>query len=121
MRFVDIRAVRRACSLRELLLRWGWMPSRREPATWRGPCPIHGSRSIHSRSLSVGLNGWTCWVCHEFGDVLDMYRWLYGQQLTPMNVAAAQLCALMGVQTPWVDRPRLRRAGNKEEARYEAN
>lgn len=48
-------------------------PSRREWVGWRGPCPVHGSSSIKSRTLSYTEREWYCWKCRIGGDVIRLF------------------------------------------------
>ncbi|NJO56138.1 MAG: hypothetical protein HC834_07040 [Rhodospirillales bacterium] len=77
MPFVDFRQLRQELDCREVLTRHGWEPTRREPASWRGPCPFHGSRTPHSRALSVARAGFHCFSCHARGDVIAIYQLVY--------------------------------------------
>jgi DNA primase len=94
---VDFDALKRQVSVSQVLRHLGWMPTRIEPATQRGPCPVHGSRSRGSRSLSVSRTWWKCWSCGARGDVIRLWALLHRcDDLT----AALAICEALNVRVP---------------------
>jgi DNA primase len=67
----------------------------------RGPRPIHGSSSTHSRSFSANLrkNTFRCFRCGATGNQLDL--WVAITKL-PLHEAAIDLCARLGLETPYI-------------------
>lgn len=79
------------------LLHW---PGRREPCgQWRGPCPIHGSHSPTSRSLSVSDRYWYCHVCRRGGDAIQL--WAEIHRVTVLE-AAHELCQRLAIAPPYL-------------------
>lgn len=97
LQFLDFKEVKALVSVYDLLRKLDWKPTRYEPASQRGPCPIHGSRSPKSRSLSVTRNEWYCQVCKRGGDVCRLYALL---NHTTDYQAALALCDLFGHRVP---------------------
>lgn len=75
----------------------GWRPTSREPAGYRGPCPVHSSRSRMSRSMSCTPAHWYCWICQEGGDVIRL--WARLRNCTDLQ-AALDLCAVFHQTVP---------------------
>jgi len=69
----------------------------------RGPCPIHGSSSHTSRSLSANLrkNTFQCFKCGASGNQLDL--WVAITKL-PLHEAARDLCQNLGIEVPEIRR-----------------
>lgn len=69
----------------------------------RGPCPVHGSTSEHSRTFSVDHDSgvWYCHKCKAGGSVLDLVARCNGVTIFE---AARQLCEAAAVEVPWVGR-----------------
>jgi DNA primase len=101
---IDYRQVRLQVSLRAVLELVGWQPRARQGEQWRGPCPLHGSRSTRSRSFAVhvGKNVYHCFGCGAGGNALDLYAALTRQGL---YAATVELCGRLGQAVPWLSRP----------------
>ncbi|HEX5105577.1 MAG TPA: CHC2 zinc finger domain-containing protein, partial [Pirellulaceae bacterium] len=69
----------------------------------RGPCPIHGSSSAHSRSFAANVrkNTLHCFKCGAKGNQLDL--WVAVSKL-PLFDAARDLCEQAGIDVPEVRR-----------------
>jgi DNA primase len=67
---------------------------------WRGPCPVHGSRSPSSRSFAANVhkNCWRCFVCGAGGNALDLYA---GVTRLPIFDAALEVCVRLQLPVPW--------------------
>jgi len=50
---IDFALLRRQISLTQVLGLIGFTPTTRCGPQWRGPCPVHGSKSPRSRSLAA--------------------------------------------------------------------
>lgn len=99
VRPIDFRAVRQLCSPLQVLRAWGWRGWREASGEYRGPCPIHRSHSLHSRSLAVSADAWYCHVCMRRGDVADLIAWL--DTVTPYE-GALRACQLVGAAVPYL-------------------
>lgn len=94
---VDFAAIKATVSVEEVLRHLGWTETSREPSSMRGPCPIHGSRSTHSRSLSVAKTWWRCHSCGAKGDVLRLWALIHGS--TDLEAAIA-ICTALHIRIP---------------------
>jgi DNA primase len=69
----------------------------------RGPCPVHCSQSLRSRSFSVHLarDVCRCFKCGFAGNQIQLWA-----ALNKMTVyeAAVDLCQQAGVEVPWIKR-----------------
>ncbi len=69
----------------------------------RGPCPIHRSQSLRSRSFSVHLARGVC-HCFKCGFVGNQIQlWAALNKMTVYE-AAVDLCQQAGVEVPWIER-----------------
>jgi DNA primase len=94
---LDLAALRDQVTPLRVLALHGWTPTRVEYATTRGPCPIHGSTTPRSRSLSVGSRSATCWSCGWHGDGIALHAELTGLHLLD---AAYELCRILSIDPP---------------------
>jgi len=69
----------------------------------RGPCPVHGSTSEHSRAFSVNLSEgrYYCHKCKSHGNQLELYAAV--KNIT-LYQAALDLCRALGRDVPWIKR-----------------
>lgn len=83
----------------EMLSLLDWKPVTAVGPQQRGPCPIHGSASPQSRSLSVNLakNTFQCFGCGQKGNQLDLFALVTG---LPIYRAAIELCRRSGIEPP---------------------
>jgi DNA primase len=83
----------------------GWRPRTRRGTQWRGPCPLHGSRSTTSRCFAVQVDQkmYQCFRCGAAGNALDLYAAATRQTIYQ---AALELCARLGHAVPWLQRSR---------------
>jgi DNA primase len=99
--FAQLRAQVRLAQVLELV---GFQAVTRRGPQWRGPCPVHGSSSPQSRSLSVNLERqcWHCFRCGAGGNALDLYAAVMRR---PIYEAALELCARLHLPVPWRQPP----------------
>lgn len=88
---IDYRALRREIGIDAVLNLLGFVPAQRHGSQVRGPCPIHRSPRLESRSFSANLarNAYRCFACGSAGNQLDL--WMAATQL-PLHQAARDLC-----------------------------
>jgi DNA primase len=98
---IDYRAVRADIRLAEVLDLIGWQPRSRHGEQWRGPCPVHGSRSSTSRVFAahLGKNAYHCFRCGAGGNALDLWAALTHQDL---HAAVLDLCQRLNRPVPWL-------------------
>lgn len=96
---IDYVEVRRRIGIVAVLELLEWTPVAQAGVQLRGPCPIHGSSSPHSRSLSVNTakNAFKCFGCGCHGNQLDLFALARG---LPIYRAAVELCERAGVDPP---------------------
>ena len=99
---IDYRRARAQLRLANVLALIGYQPNGRQGQQWRGPCPLHGSRSGRSRVFSVhlGKNLFHCFRCGAGGNALDLWAALH--QL-PLHAAVLELCERLHEPVPWLD------------------
>ncbi len=98
---IDYRQARSRLRLVEVLELIGYRPRRAVGQQWRGPCPLHGSRSPTSRSFAVhlGKNVYHCFRCGSAGNALDLWAAWTQQHL---HAAVLDLCQRLGQDVPWL-------------------
>ena len=98
---IDYRAARALLPLADVLGLLGLVPRRRHGPQWRGPCPLHRSRTASSRSFAAHLskNAWYCFRCGAGGNALDL--WAAATQ-QPLHAAVLDLCQRLGRDVPWL-------------------
>jgi hypothetical protein len=113
---IDFRSARREVRLAAVLELLGWRAHERHGEQVRGPCPVHGSSSPLSRSLSahLGRGVWQCFRCGASGNALDLWARVRGERLYP---AVLELYRQLGRTPPWLgptgpSRPK--RQGNED-------
>jgi hypothetical protein len=102
MPLIDLRQVRREIRLAAVLELLGWRACERRGAQVRGPCPVHGSCSPRSRSLSAHMerNIWQCFRCGASGNALDLWLRVRRQALYP---GVLELYRHLGRAVPWLE------------------
>ena len=100
---VDFRALRSEITIEQVLNQLDFLPASRNGHQLHGPCPIHGSTSASSRSLSVNLNTgrYYCHKCKSRGNQLEL--WAAVHRL-PIHEATIDLCRALGRDVPWIHR-----------------
>ena len=85
---IDSRQARQEIRLAEVLALLGYEPRQRCGEQLRGPCPVHGSKSVTSRCFAahLGKNVWHCFRCGAGGNALDLWA-----ALTRQGVSEAAL------------------------------
>jgi DNA primase len=110
---IDYRAARAQLGLADVLALIDYQPRCRQGQQWRGPCPLHGSRSPSSRAFAahLGKNLFHCFRCGAGGNALDLWVALRG---LPLHAAVLELCQRLGQPVPWLDQ--LPRRGRRIQA-----
>ena len=100
---VDFNVLRREITMQQVLDEIGFRPTHREGDQLRGPCPVHGSTSKHSRAFSVNLSEgrYYCHRCKSHGNQLELYA---AVENTTVYQAAVNLCQVLGRNVPWIKR-----------------
>ena len=100
IRFAEVRA---QIPLAEVLALIGFTPARMLGDQVRGPCPVHRSASLRSRSFSAHLKRhvYHCFTCGSSGNQLDLYAAVTGLSLFD---AAVSLCVRLHRDVPWAPR-----------------
>jgi DNA primase len=100
---IDYRRARVELRLADVLALIGYQPRVRHGLPWRGPCPLHGSRSATSRCFAahLGKNVFHCFRCGAGGNVLDLWAAL---SRLPLHTAVLDLCERLRQPVPWWDR-----------------
>jgi DNA primase len=98
---IDYRAARAQLRLAAVLELLGFAPRQRHGDQVRGRCPVHGSRTLHSRSFAAHLskNVWHCFTCGAGGNALDLWVAVTRQDL---HAAVVDLCRRLGRDVPWL-------------------
>ena len=104
MAAIDYRYARTQLRLADVLELIGYQPCWRQGEQWRGPCPLHGSRSATSRSFAahLGKNLFHCFGCGAGGNALDLWAAVSRQ---PVHAAVIDLCNRLGREVPWLPAP----------------
>jgi DNA primase len=99
---IDYHRARAALRLADVLGLLGYQPHRRQGQQWRGPCPLHGSRSAASRVFAahLGKGLYHCFACGAGGNALDL--WVALTRL-PLHAAVLDLCRRLGRPVPWLE------------------
>ncbi|MGO9109009.1 MAG: CHC2 zinc finger domain-containing protein [Thermoguttaceae bacterium] len=103
---IDLAMLRSQVSIEQVLTLLGFVPSRRNGRSLRGPCPVHQSHDSQSRDFWVDLatNRYRCFKCHSAGRQLDL--WIAVHHLS-VHAAAEDLCRHLGIAIPWLASSRL--------------
>ena len=98
---VDFAVLRREITMQQVLDEIGLEPTYRNGDQLRGPCPVHGSSSKHSRVFSVNLaeGRYYCHKCKSHGNQLELYAAV--RRMT-IYEAAIDLCHALGRGVPWI-------------------
>jgi DNA primase len=99
---IDYRRARVQLRLADVLALIGYQPRWRHGQQWRGPCPLHGSRSATSCVFSVhlGKNLFHCFRCGAGGNALDL--WAALRRLS-LHTAVLDLCQRLHQEVPCLD------------------
>lgn len=100
---VDFSMVRSLVTIEQVLDLVGYEAVSVSHDRLRGPCPVHGSSSPHSRCFSVNLtkNTYHCFKCGSEGNQLDLWMAL---TKSPLFSAAIDLCERLRVDVPLIHR-----------------
>ena len=100
---VDFNVLRAEISMKEVLNQLGFQPTSQSGSQLHGPCPVHGSTSVKSRSLSVNLEKgrYYCHKCESQGNQIEL--WAAVHKLSFYD-AAVDLCRALGREIPQVTR-----------------
>ena len=96
------RRARTELRLADVLALIGYRPRTRQGLPWRGPCPVHGSRSATSRCFAahLGKNVFHCFRCGAGGNALDLWAAL---RRVPLHAAVLDLGARLRQPVPWLE------------------
>ena len=87
--------------VRRVLELHGYRPRTIRGDQARGGCPLHGSKSLRSRSFSINLarGAWQCFKCGEKGGIFDLHA-----KLTNLTVydACCDLADRLGIDIPYL-------------------
>jgi DNA primase len=100
---IDYAKLRAMIGIARVLELVEFVPSESSGDQLRGPCPVHRSTSLESRSFSVNLSKHTfrCFKCGAHGNQLDL--WVSITRL-PLHEAANDLCNRLGIEPPLIQR-----------------
>jgi DNA primase len=100
---VDFNQVRQRISMADVLRLLEFHPTSARHGAWRGPCPVHRSANLRSRSFSVDLRlgRYRCFRCGSRGNALEL--WAAAQGIGVYD-AAIGLCEALGIEVPWIVR-----------------
>ena len=72
---VDFQSLRNEITMEDVLNQLGFVPANQTGGQLHGPCPVHGSTSAGSRSLSVNLQTgrYYCHKCQSHGNQLELW------------------------------------------------
>ncbi|MFH1108042.1 MAG: CHC2 zinc finger domain-containing protein [Planctomycetota bacterium] len=92
---VDFNVLRTEITMEQVLNQLGFQPTSRSGNQLHGPCPVHGSTSSGSRTLSVNIDSgrYDCHKCQRHGNQLEL--WAAANKL-PVYEAAIDLCRALG-------------------------
>lgn len=102
---INFRRIRELIPPASVLRILGWKHVWEARGLLRGPCPIHGSADMSSRSLVVNHQVVYCHKCHWTGDAVALWANAKGLELDPYQ-AAVELCELLDVVLPILERRR---------------
>lgn len=106
---VDFRAIRAMITMAEVLELIGFESHAAASGGLRGPCPVHRSRSLKSRSFTVDVKRkmYHCFRCGSAGNHLDLYA---AVRRLGVYQAALELCERLHREVPWI---KPKRSGQK--------
>jgi len=98
---VDFNVLRTEITMEEVLNQLGFQATSRSGSQLHGPCPIHGSTSLRSRTFSVNLatGRYYCHKCHSRGNQLELWAAVHKLSLYE---AAVDLCRALAREVPWI-------------------
>ena len=101
---IDFTLLRRQLPLAQVLDVLGFTATTRRGPHVRGPCPVHGSTPVHSRSFAAHLEKdcWQCFRCGAGGNALDLYL---AVTKLPVYEGALELCARLHLPVPRLATP----------------
>jgi DNA primase len=100
---VDYRAVEARVPMAKVLELLGLAAQGAAGGQFRGPCPVHGSQSPHSRSFSANLARGVC-RCFKCGFARNQVQLWAALKKMSVYEAAVDLCRQAGVEVPWIER-----------------
>jgi DNA primase len=100
---IDFNRLRSEITMERVLAQLNFQPTQRTGNQLHGPCPVHGSTSATSRSLSVNLDSgrYYCHKCGSHGNQLELWA---AVNRIPIYEAARDLCRALGHEVPWIER-----------------
>jgi DNA primase len=100
---IDFARLRAEITMGQVLGQLGFQPVTRLGGQLHGPCPVHRSSSLRSRTFSVNVRSgrYYCHKCHSHGNQLDLWAAIHH---LPIYEAALNLCRALGHNIPWITR-----------------
>ena len=100
---VNFSRLRAEITMGHVLRQLSFQPVDRLGDQLHGPCPVHRSPSLRSRTFSVNLRSgrYYCHKCHSHGNQLELWAAIYH---LPIYDAALDLCRALGHNIPWITR-----------------
>lgn len=101
--FIDYAALRQQIRIAQVLELVSWVPTAQSGDQQRGPCPVHQSLRVGSRSFSVNTtkNIYQCFACGSKGNQLDLAAEVFE---LPLYEAAREVCCRLGIEVPTTER-----------------
>jgi len=103
LRPIDFEWLSQSVEIIDVLDLIGWEWTSEVGGQYRGPCPLHVSRSPRSRvfSVSTDLNLFHCFKCRAHGGILDL--WSQAKGITKLE-SAYDLCAIFAREPVYLER-----------------
>jgi hypothetical protein len=95
--------LRSEITMQQVLDEIGFRTTHRDGDQLRGPCPVHGSTSPHSRAFSLHLREGRYYShkCTSHGNQLELYA---AVKDATVYQAAVDVCRALGRDVPWIKR-----------------
>lgn len=109
---IDFTLLRQQLPLAQVLDVLDFTPTSQRGPQLRGPCPVHGSTTPHSRSFAAHLqkNCWYCFRCGAGGNALDLYL---AVTKLPVYEGTLELCARLHLPVPRLAPPASHRPASR--------
>ena len=100
---IDFARLRAEITMEQVLNQLGFQPVARSGDQLHGPCPVHRSLWLRSRTFSVNLRDrrYHCHQCHSHGNQLELWAAVHD---LPIYEASLDLCRALGHPVPWMAR-----------------
>ena len=96
---INFPDVKESVTIQDVLTLVSFSPNYRRGNQQRGPCPVHRSKSQHSKIFSANTdrNIYQCFSCGSKGDQLKLYAEVTG---LPIYEATRELLDKLGAENP---------------------